>query len=199
MEHLLKFPEGSLFAKPKSRGLKDSIYGKAREKDYVESVEWIAQIKPSAANVSAVKNKKFRYEEISVFCLSINNMETVYGVCRALFKKIKYPSLVILRYGNRYLLGACPFTPGKLDYSNNILGGIVLSHYLFPEKLSAPATDFIKMINEKLNSETDIPTIYTGITEVIRGFHIDGIKNRAKAEVKSKIVCKFFQVKIVKA
>ena len=175
MVSFLKIPENCIFDKPKSNGLLKKFYEDAATKRHVRQIEWIASIKPGFSAVSAVKNENLRYEEIEIFYIILSDLDSLYDVCRPVFRKVKYPCLLTLEYKDVVILSACPFAPGKQDYDNNILQQMVFSHCLFQDEPSEPAVRFLERMNVALNKEASLADIYQMVVNEISNFPLGGI------------------------
>lgn len=160
------------------------LVSKFFDDDYFESVRsitWLASLKPLFVNVTAVKTETIRYEEIQIICVDLTETDNLYGVANAFYKKIKYPCLLVMRYNNKFLFSTCQFDAGKDDYNSNKLHSIQFSHWIYPDLLSDGAKRTINKINNALNLESDLKTIYTELSHAVQFFRLEGT---TKAHVK---------------
>ncbi len=141
----------------------------------IESIQWRASLKPVLLGVQAVKNESVRYEEIQIICIELNNTDYLYDIVHVIFKKVKYPCVLILRYQIKYMFSSCQFHAGKIEYDNNILHAITFSHWIYPELLSDGAEKFLETINQAISTQGDLFEIYTEISHAIENFKVSGV------------------------
>lgn len=141
---------------------------------YVHSVKWYASMKPGLINARPVKTKEVAYEEIQVFQVEISDSKQMFYIANALYKHIKYPCILIIKYEKKYCVGVCPFTIGKVDFDKNILKAEVFSHWIYPDLLSPSATKFISAINQSIEADDNLRSIYTRIYHAVQMFRLKG-------------------------
>lgn len=151
----------------------EKIYEGCSEK-HVQSVLWYASLKPNFIKASAVINESVRYEEIQVIKIVLTAPDSLYDVARKLYKSIKYPCLIIFNYKNKYMLGACKFDAGKINYTENILRRLSFSHWVYPDLLSSGAKRMIDTINALFESQYDLLSLYTYIMHAIENYALAG-------------------------
>lgn len=141
----------------------------------VESIQWIASLKPSILGIQSIKNETIRYEEIQILDLVLNGTEYLYDIARSIYKSIKYPCLLIFHYQNKLIFSSCQFKAGRIDYDDNILRTIHFSHWIYPDLLSDSATEFLEIINQSIHTKGDLYEIYTQLSHAIENFSLSGI------------------------
>ena len=123
-------------------------------------MKWYATIKPYLVETEAIVNEIIRYEEIQVFYLDLENTDYLYGIAHQIFKKVKYPCLLVMCYQNKFLCSCCRIAAGKIDYDNNILGRICFSHWIHPDLLTDKYQNMLSEINQALNLKSNLYDIY---------------------------------------
>lgn len=141
----------------------------------VQSIHWVASLKPTLLDVQAVKTEAIRYEEIQILYVELNNTDNLFDIAHAMCKSIKYPCLLIMHYQYKFLFGCCQFYAGKINYGNNILRTIDFSHWIYPDLLSGGAEKLLDILNQAINEKGDLSCIYTKISHAIKNFKLSGI------------------------
>ncbi len=153
----------------------------------VSSVKWYAVLRPSNFHSEKVVTDSLRYEEIQIIQVDIKDTDLLFDVARVIYRRIKYPCLLIICYNGactKYVVSACQFSPGKIDYDRNILHSIVMSHWIHPDCLSYKAKLFIDSLNQALEKEGNLYEIYSALYQTITLFKLSGT---SKAHTKSLI------------
>lgn len=89
-----------------------------------------------------------RYDELQIFLINLVNTDFLFEVARKIYKKVKYPCLLILKYQDKFLVSTCQFDAGKVDRDNNLLHAVNFSHWIHADLLSPGASRMICEINE---------------------------------------------------
>lgn len=143
--------------------------------DSINRLTWVASLKPQIINVVSCKNEKVRYEELQIINLRISRPDDLYRICRTIYKTIKYPCLLVIDCENKFMLGTCPFIPGKTDYDNNVLKTLYFSHWIYPDRLSANARVFLDTVNQVLENGGDLSVVYKALCDAVMNFRLSGL------------------------
>ena len=167
----------------------EKIFSKDQEplSSAVNAISWYAVLRPSNFYSEKVVTDSLRYEEIQIIQVDIKDAELLFDVARVIYKRIKYPCLLIICYHEactKYVVGACRFSPGKNDSDKNILQSLVMSHWIHPDCLSYNAKQFIDSLNEALEKTGNLYEIYSALFQAITMFKLSGT---SKTHVKSLI------------
>lgn len=76
----------------------------------IVQMNWLASIKPATANIPAVSNDAYKYEEIQIIICTItdNTLEKIAGKCIQLLQKyIPYQMLIIVEDANEFKISLC--------------------------------------------------------------------------------------------
>lgn len=141
---------------------------------FVRSISWYASLKPGFISAKPVRTSEIAYEEIQVFQVEITNSEKLFSIAAAFYKKVRYPCILIMKFGAKYCVGACPFTVGKIDSDKNILKNQAISHWIHPDLLSPGASKLISAINQSIETGNDLQSIYTRIYHAVLIFQLGG-------------------------
>lgn len=177
MIELLNIPEEFQIRHKNPQNLIEHIFSDTDSEmhSFVSKVEWVASIKPGIADTTPVRTKTIRYDEIEVIFLEIEDTQELYNVCVPICKSIVYPCLLVIQFQDRFLLGVCPFTAGKLDYDKNVLSSMIFSHWIFPDLLSRGAQKLISAISAQIVAKGDVKSIYVAMKYCIQDFQLRGI------------------------
>ena len=110
-----------------------------------------------------------------MFYLDLENTDYLYGIAHQIFKKVKYPCLLVMCYQNKFLCSCCRIAAGKIDYDNNILGRICFSHWIHPDLLTDKSQNMLSEINQALNLKSNLYDIYIKMAHAIESFKLSGI------------------------
>ena len=90
----------------------------------IQQMKWLASIKPITANIPAVINDEYKYEEIQVMVCTItdNTIDALAEKCMQLFQKyIPYQMLVIVEDSNEFKINACDKRINKSETSKRTI------------------------------------------------------------------------------
>lgn len=76
----------------------------------IQSMDWMASIKPTIANIPAVKNENYVYEEIQIIVCTItdNKLNELADKCIILLQKyIPYQMILIIEDATHFVINAC--------------------------------------------------------------------------------------------
>ncbi len=126
--NILKIPERCVLDKRLTKAffLKNFELSSAEKKlvnNDITSMSWLASIKPATANIPAVVNSDYKYEEIQIMVCTLedNSLETLSEKCFSLFQKyIPYQMLVIVEDNNNFKINACDKRINQIDTTKRI-------------------------------------------------------------------------------
>lgn len=121
--NILKIPERNVIDKRLTKAffLKNFDLSASEKKllnNNIQEMHWLASIKPITANIPAVINDEYKYEEIQVMVCTVadNTLETFAEKCMQLFQKyIPYQMLVIVEDSNGFKINVCDKRINKSD------------------------------------------------------------------------------------
>lgn len=156
---------------------KDKIFNSAQNNfaEKVENVVLHACLKPSLTNVVASSDENRVYDEIHMYIVNINTAVNLFDTAKEIYRTVKYPSIIMFEFKNKYIISLCPFSIGKNDEGKNILGKIVFSHWIYPNQLSNKSSTVIDDINSIFKNQHDLCQIYKSVYNRILTFRIGGI------------------------
>lgn len=113
--NILKIPERCVLDKRLTKAffLKNFELSSAEKKlvnNGITSMSWLASIKPATANIPAVVNSDYKYEEIQIMICALedNSLEFLSEKCFSLFQKyIPYQMLIIVEDINNFKINVC--------------------------------------------------------------------------------------------
>lgn len=126
--NILKIPERCVLDKRLTKAffLKNFELSSAEKKlvnNGITSMSWLASIKPATANIPAVVNSEYKYEEIQVMVCSLEDisLDTLAEKCFSLFQKyIPYQMLVIVEDNNNFKMNVCDKRINQIDTTKRI-------------------------------------------------------------------------------
>lgn len=173
--NILHIPDRSLLDKrlTKTFFLKNFNLSAAEKKlvnTDIQSMTWLASIKPSAANIPAVIEEDYKYEEIQVMVCTVadNALNDLAEKCMVLFQKyIPYQMLVIVEDANEFKIGLCDKRINKKEPSKR-----TIEHYFITTSLSKlyknSNTDaFFKALSFTNINKTNLKLLYKNYIQAV--------------------------------
>ena len=113
--NILHIPERSILDKRLTKAffLKNFSLSAAEKKllnNDIQSMTWLASIKPATANIPVLINADYKYEEIQIMVCTVtdNKLNDIAEKCMILFQKyIPYQLLVIVEDANEFRINVC--------------------------------------------------------------------------------------------
>ena len=149
----------------------------------VKEIRWYASYAPKS-NIPALQSgSEKRHDEIQFISVELLDPNDLYAVCVPIFKQIKYQVLICLKYQGKFVFSACRFQPGDKDWTKNVLGTVLFSHWIYPDMMSDCAKKFIEELKAAITPSENIENTYKKICEVILDFWIGGITGKAVSKI----------------
>lgn len=173
--NLLNIPEQSLLKKRLTKAffLKNFALSAAEKKllnQAIQSMEWLASIKPATANIPAVQNAIYIYAEIQVMvCTLADNQLAAFGEkCIVLFQKyIPYQILLIVEDENEFLLNACDKRTNLKDTSKRTIENYLSTPTIPKLYKNEPTTAFYTALDFSILDKTNLETTYKSYLQAI--------------------------------
>lgn len=144
------------------------------ENNAVEYIEWYATVN-KVSGIQSVIDQTHQYEEIQF--LRINLAEdadmantNLFAILQPVLKQITYQCLVTLSYRSKCKLVSCQCAPGKIHWEDNILSPIRMTAWMYPGCPSEKAQLCLDTINNALQTQQDIRSMYNQIHTAIGVF-----------------------------
>lgn len=183
---IFKFPERCILNKRLTKAffLKNFVLTAAEKKllnSTIQSMEWLASIKTSNANISAVINDEYVYEEIQVMiCTLPNNQLEIHGKkCIELFQKyIPYQLIVIVEDEHDFIINTCDKKVNQNDKNKrtieNTFSTSILSK-LYKDELTA---SFFNLLAFQHIDKTNMQTTYKNYIQAVVQFQAASITGK---------------------
>ena len=136
----------------------------------IQSMEWLANIKPSNANIQVLKNENYVYDELQVMVCRVANdqMETSAKRCIEMFQKyIPYQMLVIIEDEVSFIINTCDKRINQNDKSLRTIEGYFTTlpiSKLYKNELSS---SFYKALEFSKLDKTNLETTYKGFVKAV--------------------------------
>ena len=136
----------------------------------IQSMEWLASIKPSNANIQVLKNENYVYDELQVMVCTLpnNQMEASSKRCIELFQKyIPYQMLVIVEDEVSFIMNTCDKRVNQNDKSLRTIEGYFTTlpiSKLYKNELSS---SFYKALEFSKLDKTNLETTYKGFVKAV--------------------------------
>lgn len=190
----MNFPYNEIFHLPercilnkrltKAFFLKNFVLSAAEKKllnSTIQSMEWMASIKTSNANISAVKNEEYVYEEIQVMICSLpNNQLEINGKkCIELFQKyIPYQMIVIVEDENDFIINTCDKRVNQNDKSKRTIENYFTTSSLSKLYKNDLTTPFYEALMFQEIDKTNMQTTYKSYIQAVAQFQAASITGK---------------------
>lgn len=141
-------------------------------------MNWLASIKPVTANIPAVINEEYKYEEIQVMVCTVtdNTLDTLAEKCMQLFQKyIPYQMLVIVEDANGFKINACDKRINKSDTSKRTIERYFITNTLSKLYKNDLSDVFYKALNFENLDKTNLELLYKNYIQAIVQFQASSI------------------------
>lgn len=139
----------------------------------IKEITWIAAIKPLELAVSAEGWQNI-YSEIQVLHVPISAPEGLYDIARGIYKAVKYPTIILLEYAGKFIVSTCRVLPSQKNFDENVVKGIRMSHWIYPDLLSISAKKFLSRVNEAFSDVSDLQQTHRLILSALDNFYLQG-------------------------
>lgn len=134
----------------------------------ITNMEWLASIKPTTANIPAVKNDTWVYEEVQVMTCTINSLEVNSEACIALFQKfIPYQMLLVIEDENDFIVNTCDKRVNQNDKSKRTIEGYFTTPLLSKLYKNEVANAFFSALDYKQVDKTNLETLYKSYNRAV--------------------------------
>jgi hypothetical protein len=136
----------------------------------IQGMEWLANIKPSNANILAIKNEDYVYDEIQVMVCTITNnqLDNSSKKCIELFQKyIPYQMLVVVEDEVEFIINACDKRINQNDKSLRAIEGYFTTSTISKLYKNELATSFYNALEFQKLDKTNLETTYKGFIQAV--------------------------------
>ena len=173
--NLLHIPAQSVLRKRLTKAffLKNFALSTAEKKllnQQIQSMEWLASIKPTTANIPAVQNKDYIYAEIQlmVCTLAVNDLAAWGEKCTVLFQKyIPYQIVLIVEDENAFIFNACDKRINLKDASKRTIESYLTTPAIPKLYKNEPTTAFFNALDFAALDKTNLATTYKSYLQAI--------------------------------
>lgn len=166
-----------------------SITEKKLLQNIIQSMDWLASIKPSNANILAFKNEVHAYEEIQVIScsLAIGTLETNAEKCIHLIQKyIPYPILLIIEDEDNFVINTANKRINQVDTSKRTIESIMTTKMLSKLYKTDTITSFFEALHFSQVDKTNLDTLYQSYTQAIVQYQASQITGSFSKRLKSR-------------
>jgi hypothetical protein len=180
---IFNIPERSILDKKLTKAffLKNfdlSVIEKKLLNNSILNMDWLASIKPTIANIPAVKNDNYVYEEIQIIVCTVvdNQLDELANKCIALLQKyIPYQMIVIVEEDNNFVINACDKRINLNDTSKRIIDNYNTTTALSKLYKNEITTSFFEVLDFSSLDKTDMETTYKSYIQAIVQFQTASI------------------------
>lgn len=134
----------------------------------ITNMEWLASIKPSTANVPAIKNNTWVYEEIQVMTCSTQHLENNLQSCIELFQKyIPYQILLIVEDQNEFALNICDKRVNQNDKTKRTIDSYLTTTRISKLYKNKVTSAFFSALDYNQIDKSNLETLYKSYNRAI--------------------------------
>lgn len=155
----------------------------------IQSIQWIASIKPKSANIPAVVNEQYKYEEIQIIKCTVpdNQLEKTWERCLKLIQKhIPYQIIVLVEDDFEFIINACDKRVNKSDISKRTIERYITTSPLSKLYKNEVTSTFFKSLDFSVLDKTNLETTYKAYIDTIIQFQSALITGKFKKKGKDR-------------
>ena len=144
----------------------------------IQSMDWMASIKPTIANIPEVKNDTYAYEEIQIIVCTIadNKLNELADKCVVLLQKyIPYQMIVIVEDATHFVINACDKRINLNDSSKRTIENYNTTTILSKLYKNEIITSFFDALDFSVLDKTNMETTYKSYIQAIVQFQTASI------------------------
>ena len=144
----------------------------------IQSMDWMASIKPIIANIPAVKNDNYAYEEIQIIVCTItdNKLTELADKCIVLLQKyIPYQLIVIVEDTTHFVINACDKRINLNDSSKRTIDNYNTTTAFSKLYKNEIITSFFDALDFSILDKTNLETTYKSYIQAIVQFQTASI------------------------
>jgi hypothetical protein len=181
--NILKIPERNVLDKRLTKAffLKNFDLSTSEKKllnNSIQQMNWLASIKPVTANIPAVINDEYKYEEIQVMVCTItdNTLDALAEKCMQLFQKyIPYQMLVIMEDSNEFKINASDKRINKAETSKRTIERHFITDKLSKLYKNNLSDKFFRALDYSNLDKTNLKLLYKSYIQALVQFQAANI------------------------
>lgn len=180
---IFNIPERSILDKKLTKAffLKNfdlSVVEKKLLNNSIQSMDWLASIKPTIANIATVVNSNYAYEEIQIFVCTVgdNQLNELSDKCIVLMQKyIPYQMIVIVEDETHFVINATDKRINLSDISKRTIQSYSTTTSLSKLYKNEITTSFFEALDFSKLDKTNMETTYKSYIQAIVQFQTSSI------------------------
>jgi hypothetical protein len=180
---IFNIPERSILDKKLTKAffLKNfdlSVLEKKLLNNSIQSMDWLASIKPTIANIATVVNSNYAYEEIQIFVCTVadNQLNELADKCIILMQKyIPYQMIVIVEDETHFVINASDKRINLNDISKRTIESYSTTTALSKLYKNEITTSFFETLDFSKLDKTNMETTYKSYIQAIVQFQTASI------------------------
>jgi hypothetical protein len=144
----------------------------------IQSMDWLASIKPTIANIATVVNSNYAYEEIQIFVCTVgdNQLNELADKCIVLMQKyIPYQMLVIIEDATHFVINASDKRINLNDISKRTIESYSTTKTLSKLHKNEITSSFFGALDFSKLDKTNMETVYKSYIQAIVQFQTASI------------------------
>ena len=155
----------------------------------IDSMLWLASIKPSNSNIQAFSDESYSYEEVQVMVCTLKNeqFESSANQCIELFQKfIPYPILLIIDDDANLLINACDKRINQNDKSKRTIVKQISTVVISKLVTSEVNSTFYNALKFENIDKTNLQTVYNNYINALVQFKAASITGSFKQRTQKR-------------
>jgi hypothetical protein len=148
---------------PKEKALLDDA-------SVITSMDWLASISPSSANINLYSDEDFSYEEVQIIIVSseaTNFEKSYFNITHLIQKYIPYPILLCIWSGNNFVLNTCDKKINQNDSTKRTIDKRYFTGIIDIDNETTEQKAFVNSLGFSKLDKTDLKTFYDSYTQRI--------------------------------
>jgi len=192
--NIFQIPERNILDKKLTKAffLKNFVLSATEKKvlnNTIQQMNWLASIKPVTANIPAVSNDEYKYEEIQVMVCTITDItvDTLAEKCMHLFQKyIPYQMLVIIEDSNGFKISVCDKRINKGETTKRTIERYFITNTISKLYKNDLSDSFYKALDFGNLDKTNLELLYKSYIQAIVQFQAAAITGNFKKRTNTR-------------
>ena len=174
LKSLLHLPDAS----PGLTDWKEALFGGTAAAEHVTAADRPAVIRDPAEPCASGNPDGDAFSELEIFTVTFDSPDRLFPVRDRIIRRAVHPCLMILQCGEQGFLAACRTAPGENRTGTAAQQRTPVSHFLYPDQLTAPAAEFLGKVSAALCAVDSVSEISMNLIQLIESFALGGVNGR---------------------
>ena len=160
------------------------------------SIDWLASMSPSNANIPVYKDEQTIFEEVQVIIVTVSENDFTNNhvkIADLVQKYIPYPILLFIRNEQSFIINACDKKVNQKDDTKRTIEKMYFTEIIHDNSKTKPQVDFLKSLTFSVLDKTNQKTLYEAYiqrmialqTASVKGVFVPRSKDRSQSDMEN--------------